>query len=206
MSHPLVLATRNPGKLAELTRALAPLGPLGLQLLTEADFPAAPSPSETGSSYRENAALKAREWARRTGITALADDSGLEVAALGGAPGIDSAVYAGPGASDADNNRKLLDAMAGMADRRATFRCCLALAGPDGSVRYFEGSCEGIIADQPSGGWGFGYDPLFSVPGQGVTLAGLAPEAKDAVSHRGQALALLRKWLETILSRGGGTG
>lgn len=191
----LVLATGNAGKIAELERGLAPLRERGLSLLTGADFAPAPAPAETGSSYRENAAIKALAWARRTGLPALADDSGLEVAGLGGAPGLNSARFAGPGATDGDNVRKLLAAMEAIADRRATFRCCLALAGRDGTVRYFEAACEGLITTHPSGGRGFGYDPVFHVPAHGATLAGLPPEVKDAVSHRGLALALVREFL-----------
>lgn len=199
LSFSLVLATGNAGKIDELTRGLAPLGDRGLKLLTAADYPPAPAPPETGSSYRENAALKALAWARRTGLPSLADDSGLEVAALGGAPGVNSARFAGPEAADGDNNRKLLAAMTAVSDRRAAFRCCLALAWPDGTVHYFEAACQGLIAARASGEGGFGYDPVFQVPGCGATLAGLPPAVKDSISHRGRALALVRDFLAASL-------
>jgi len=187
-------------------RGLEPLRALGLQLRTAADFPEVPSPEETGATYRENASLKATWWATRTGLCALADDSGLEVRALGGAPGPYSAVWAGPEASDADNNRELLAALAGATDRRAIFRCCLALAWPDRRVRFFEGSCEGTIAERPAGDHGFGYDPLFYLPEAGATLAELPPEVKDRLSHRGRALGRLRSFLARELGAEGECG
>jgi len=196
LARVLVLATGNPGKLSELTRGLEPLRRTGaVELLAPSSFPSVSFPPETGSSYRENAAAKARWWACQTGRLALADDSGLEVCWLSGAPGVHSDRYAGAGASSIDNNRRLLQALEGVTDRRATFRCCLALAWPDGRLRHFEGACEGVIAEEVRGENGFGYDPLFQVSGCGLTLAELAPEDKNRLSHRGRALEALRGFL-----------
>ncbi|HSW10385.1 MAG TPA: RdgB/HAM1 family non-canonical purine NTP pyrophosphatase [Bacillota bacterium] len=198
MPRALVLATGNPGKLAELLRGLEPPSRSGtIELLTPSSFPSVPFPPETGSSYRENATAKAQWWACRTDQLALADDSGLEVAWLAGAPGVHSDSWAGPGASSMENNRRLLEALQGAADRRAVFRCCLALAWPDGRLRHFEGACEGTITERARGRNGFGYDPLFLVPAHGLTLAELAQEDKDRLSHRGRALGALRRFLES---------
>jgi XTP/dITP diphosphohydrolase len=198
LAYVLVLATGNPGKLSELTRGLEPLRQIGMvELLTPSSFPSVPFPPETGSSFRENATAKARWWAHQTGRLALADDSGLEVAWLSGAPGVHSDRYAGAGASAIDNNQRLLKALDGVTDRRATFRCWLVLAWPDGRLRHFEGACEGAIAERVRGQNGFGYDPLFQVSKCALTLAELAPEDKDRLSHRGRALAALKRFLES---------
>jgi XTP/dITP diphosphohydrolase len=202
----LVLATGNPGKLAELIRGMEPLCRSGIiELLTPSSFPAVPSPPEPGSSYQENATAKAQWWACRTGVLALADDSGLEVAWLAGAPGVHSERYAGAGASSSDNNRRLLEALRGVTDRRAVFRCCLALVWPGGRLCHFDGTCEGTIAEEERGRNGFGYDPLFQMPEYGLTLAELAPEEKDRLSHRGRALRALRRFLESELATIAGT-
>jgi XTP/dITP diphosphohydrolase len=131
----------------------------------------------------------------------LADDSGLEVDALGGAPGVFSARYAGPGATDADNVAKLLEALRGMPDeaRIARFRCSLALLAPDGCLRSVDGVCEGRIAHAPRGTGGFGYDPVFLLPDRGLTVAELPPEEKNRISHRGQALARAVELLRGLL-------
>jgi XTP/dITP diphosphohydrolase len=190
----LVVASSNAGKLREL-RALA--GALAANIVAQSDLGVA-AVAETESSQRGNALLKARHAARVTGWAALADDSGLEVDALGGAPGVYSARYAGEDASDADNNAKLLAALAGVpAPRRARYRAVLVLvAGPDDSAPLVaEGRWEGRIATAPRGAGGFGYDPLF-LPGDGErSVAELAPEEKNRLSHRAQALdALLAAW------------
>lgn len=190
----LVLATRNPGKVREMAALLADLGVTMRSLF---DVPGAPEVEEDGRTFAENAVKKAETIARFTGLPALADDSGLEVDALGGAPGVFSARYAGEGASDAANNEKLLAALAGVpAERRtARYRCVLALAAPGMPTVTVEGVCEGRIAEQPRGTGGFGYDPLFYLPGRGKTMAELRPEEKNAISHRGQALRRLKALL-----------
>ena len=185
---PLVLATRNPGKARELAAPLAARG-FAVQLPP----PAMPDVEETGGSFEENALLKARAAAAFTGLPALADDSGLEVDALGGEPGVRSARYA-RAVRDARNNRKLLAALADPAlPRTARFRCCMALVRPDGTKAdvVAHGVWEGSIATEPRGDGGFGYDPLFLDPASGRTAAELALEEKKARSHRGQALARL---------------
>jgi XTP/dITP diphosphohydrolase len=156
---------------------------------------------ETGETFRDNAILKANAFARSAGLPALADDSGLEVDALGGAPGVRSARYAGPGASDADRIALLLRNLAHVpaAQRQARFRCTMALATPEGLVGTVDGTCEGEIAFAPRGSNGFGYDPVFLLPHLGRTMAELRDEEKHAISHRGRAgraaLELIERWL-----------
>ena len=184
----LLVATNNPGKVREYEELLA-----GLPL--EVTFPAREGITlqvdESGATFEENARLKALAYARASGLLTLADDSGLEVDALGGAPGVRSARYAGSGASDADRYQKLLDAMAGVPDdqRTARFRCVVALAWPGGAVRTAEGRCEGRIGWAPRGEHGFGYDPVFVVDGfGGQTMAELVSEVKNRISHRARAV------------------
>jgi XTP/dITP diphosphohydrolase len=191
----VVLATGNPGKQREFAALLAPLG-IELLLQTSLGIEAA---EETGSSFEANALLKARHAAARARLPALADDSGLEVDALGGRPGVYSARYAGPGASDADNNALLARELAGVpeAQRTARYRCVLALvrSGDDAAPLFAAGSWEGRIALAPAGSGGFGYDPWFIPDGQRVTSAQLAADIKNALSHRGIALrALVARW------------
>jgi len=197
----LVVATRNANKLRELTALLAGL-PVRLRSLAE--FPGAAEVEETGATFAENAALKALAAAKYTGLWALADDSGLEVDALGGRPGVWSKRFAGPGATDADNNAKLLQLLADVPDERRTarFRCAIAIAAPDGRVYVDEGTCEGVIAREPRGHNGFGYDPLFVVPELGKTFAELPPGEKDRISHRGRALQAARRRLLQLLAAG----
>lgn len=187
----LVVASGNPGKVREF-RAL--LGDLPFEVVAQSELGVV-GPPETGTSFLENALLKARHAAMATQSAALADDSGLEVDALGGAPGIHSARYAGPGASDAANNAKLLAALAGMplAARRARYRCALVfLSGPDDqSPLTAEGVWEGTILDAPRGNDGFGYDPYFWVPELNASAAELDPAEKNRQSHRGTALRSL---------------
>jgi XTP/dITP diphosphohydrolase len=186
----LVLATSNPGKLREF-RAI--LGDLPLALRSLADFPEVRLPGE-GDDYEENAAGKARAIAAATGRAALADDSGIEVAALGNLPGPHSARFGGPTLDDAARVKKLLTDLAatGKADRSARFVCVAALAFPDGEVITARGECAGRILDAPRGGGGFGYDPIFQAEGKGESMAQLPPAEKDLISHRARALRSLR--------------
>ncbi|WP_027355730.1 XTP/dITP diphosphatase [Desulfofundulus thermocisternus] len=190
----LVLATRNPGKVRELSQLLSPLG---YEVLSLEHFPGVPEVVEDGATFRDNAVKKATAVARHTGQLALADDSGLEVDYLGGAPGVHSARFAGEGHDDRANNEKLLRLLAGVPPekRTARFRCVVAVATPEGKVFTTEGTCEGVIAEEPRGEGGFGYDPLFYVPSCGKTFAELDPEVKNRISHRGRALALMREIL-----------
>jgi XTP/dITP diphosphohydrolase len=187
----VVLATGNAGKQREFA---ALLGPLGFQILTQGELGIAPA-AETGNTFEENALLKARHAAREANLPAMADDSGIEVDALGGRPGVYSARYAGIQASDADNNALLLAELAGVpAQRRqARYRCVIAYVrfADDPAPLFARGAWEGCIAEAPAGNGGFGYDPLFLPQGVAVTAAQLSPDAKNAVSHRGAALASL---------------
>jgi XTP/dITP diphosphohydrolase len=186
-----VLATANAGKQREFA---ALLQPLGIQLALQAEF-GIDSVEETGHTFEANALLKARHAARLSGLPALADDSGLEVDALGGRPGVFSARFAGPDASDADNNRLLLAELAGVADERrsARYRCVLALVEDAGDPwpRLAQGSWEGRIAPVPAGDAGFGYDPLFVPEGFACTAAQLPAAQKNRLSHRAMALQAL---------------
>ena len=187
----LVLATGNKGKLRELQALLAAAG---IEVLPQSEFGIEP-PEETGTTFTENALLKARYASGIAKLPAIADDSGLEVDALEGRPGVYSARYAGPQASDADNNRKLLAELADAPDekRTARYRCVLALveAADDPAPLVCEGAWEGHIAREPAGDNGFGYDPLFIVAGMNTRAAQLAPEVKNSLSHRAQALRKL---------------
>jgi XTP/dITP diphosphohydrolase len=194
----LLVATHNPGKAREYEALLDDLSLEVTYLDREGiDFDV----EETGSSLAENALLKARTYAHASGLLTLADDSGLEVDALDGEPGVYSSRYAGPGASDADRYRLLLRKLRDtpQEERTARFRCVTVLAWPDGTARAAEGTCEGIIAFAPRGTGGFGYDPVFYLPGHGCTMAELPAEVKNRVSHRGRAAqktrAILREWL-----------
>lgn len=184
----LIVATHNPGKVKELE---AMLTPLGFEVESLLDYPDAPETDETGSTFEENAALKAVKAASYFGHAVLADDSGLEVNALDGAPGIYSARFAGPEKSDEANNALLLEKLDGATDRSARFVCALCLAKPDGETLTVRGTLEGTIGYAPHGENGFGYDPLFIVPSLHKTAAELERDEKAAVSHRGQALRQL---------------
>lgn len=193
----VVVATSNKGKLAEIRSALdLP----GLEFITAADLGGpALEVEETGDTFLENARLKARAYADRFGVAALADDSGLEVDALGGAPGVYSSRYAGVDGDDAANNSKLLDALADVPDesRTARFRCVMVLVRPGRPELIAQGVCEGGMGHAPRGEGGFGYDPLFlpeAVPGR--TMAELSLAEKNTISHRGAALRELRSLLE----------
>jgi XTP/dITP diphosphohydrolase len=190
----MVLASRNGGKIREIE---ALLKGAGITLLTLNDYPSLPETVEDGASFLENALKKARAVAQATGETALADDSGLEVDALGGAPGIHSARYAGEPAHDGRNIAKLLQALGAVPAprRQARFRCVLVLCRPDGQYEAFEGLWPGEIAEKPSGHGGFGYDPVFYLRDLGMTVAELAPEVKNRLSHRARALEKMKERL-----------
>ena len=182
----LVLASNNPGKLREFAQLLAPLD---FEVLPQAHFQV-PEAEEPHITFVENALAKARHAARLTGLPALADDSGICVSALGGAPGVQSARYAGEPKSDAGNNAKLIAALAGQADRRAHYVCVLVFIrhADDPQPVIAEGEWHGEIVDTPRGDAGFGYDPYFWVAAQGCTVAEMPAAAKNAQSHRGKAL------------------
>ena len=190
-----VLATRNPGKISEI-EALLP----GVRCAPAASFPGCPEPEESGRTFEENALIKARAVSRYTGRTALADDSGLEVDALDGAPGVRSARYAGDRASDGENLRRLLDALDGVdeASRAARFRCVVAVVAPDGGAWTAEGVCEGGILREPRGESGFGYDPVFVPAGYDKTFAELDAGVKNRISHRAMALRRIAKALNAL--------
>ena len=182
----LVLATANPGKVRELRELVEAWGSLDVQSLQ--DFPDVLLPEEDGATYAENALLKARAVAVATRLPALADDSGLEVDALSGAPGVRSARLA---STDAARIARLLDALRGAGNRRARFRCVVALAWPDGRTECAEGVCTGRIAERADGGGGFGYDPIFVADELGRTFAAATREEKARVSHRARAVRAL---------------
>ena len=189
-----MLATRNPDKREELA---ALLGDLGIKIRSLADFPDAPEVVEDGDTCRANAVKKAVAIARHTGLPAVADDTGLEVEALGGRPGVHAARYAGERATYEDNWRKLIRELDGVPQqrRRARFITVAAVAMPSGKVEVAEGILEGVIAEAPAGTQGFGYDPIFVVPQLGKTLAQLAPGEKNRISHRARAFSKVREIL-----------
>jgi XTP/dITP diphosphohydrolase len=178
----LVVASQNPDKVREVEALLAPTG-LADEIVQGLDWSEV---EETGETLEENARLKAEAVTEVTGLPALADDTGLEVPALGGAPGVRSSRYAGSEATYADNVRKLLVEMTGVEDRRARFRTVVALAFPDGALMLAEGTVQGEIIAEPRGSGGFGYDPVFEVGGR--TLAEMTPEEKNRLSHRARAI------------------
>ena len=190
----LVLATRNQGKINEMRPMLEVLG---LNLINQADTDI-PSPVEDGATFVENALIKARAVALATGLPSIADDSGLVVPTLGGAPGIISARYAGPDATDAQNNQKLLSALADQSDRSAHFFCCMVFLkhADDPTPLIASGQWQGEILKEPRGQGGFGYDPLFWVPDQGRSAAELAKATKNKISHRGNACAALLQLMQ----------
>ena len=192
----IVLATRNAGKVRELTRMLASHD---VEVLSMDSFPDVPDIPETGDTFEENALLKACEVSRLTGLVAVADDSGLEVDALDGAPGVYSARYAGEDATDEKNVEKLLQALSSVpeSERTARFVCVMAACSPDGEQITARGEWNGTIIDSPRGHNGFGYDPIFVDPELEQTNAELDPDVKNARSHRGKALAkLLANWAD----------
>lgn len=187
MTRRLVLATGNRGKLVELRRILAADPRLSqMELLAGADV-GLPEVAETGTTFAENALLKARSGAASSGLPCVADDSGLVVRALGGEPGVRSARYAGTHGDDEANLRLVLERLTGVGDRRACFVCVAALVAPDGREWTAEGVVEGTLTAAPRGEGGFGYDPIFQPLGSSLTTAEMRPADKDAVSHRGRA-------------------
>ena len=188
----ILIATMNTGKLLEYERLLAEVP--GLELETMAALPEAIDVVEDRDTFRGNALKKAMEIATVAGMLCLADDSGLEVDALGGGPGVYSARYAGEGSTDSENNAKLLDELSGIADdeRRARFQCAIVIVDQSGrELAMAEGACEGRIGSEPRGSHGFGYDPLFVPEGYAQTMAELGPETKNEISHRAKAAAKL---------------
>ena len=186
----VVVATKNAGKVAEIAAALASLS---VTVQSVGDFGNIPEPEETGVTFTDNALLKASYYAEKTGQPCLADDSGLEVDSLHGEPGVYSARYAGEGATDDDNNQKLLAAIAQYppTERTARFRCVLAFCDPHGETFTVDGTCDGVILHCLQGSGGFGYDPLFYMIEYGKTLAQMSVAEKNSVSHRGKALAVM---------------
>jgi XTP/dITP diphosphohydrolase len=198
MDAPLtvVLATRNQGKVEEFRRLVTGF-PVLLKGIEE--YPA-PKVEEDGETFEENALKKASQTSRAIGLPVMADDSGLEVTALGGQPGVRSARFAGDKASDQDNNAKLLDLMKGQGNRRGRFVCVIAVARPNGQWRVFRGTCEGIILEKPLGAQGFGYDPVFYHPPSGKTFAQMSTKEKNRVSHRGAAMSQLKEAFGEVLA------
>jgi XTP/dITP diphosphohydrolase len=192
----LVIATRNPGKTAEIRDLLAEF-PVRIKNLD--DCGPIPEVQEDGDTFDDNAYKKASFAAKVLGIPALADDSGLVVEALGGAPGVFSARYAGENATDEQRCNKLLDEIKTKTNRKAAFECVISIAVPGGPALTYEGRCEGIIAEQPAGENGFGYDPVFYYPPLKKTFAQLTREEKSRVSHRGKALREIRDEFEKVL-------
>jgi XTP/dITP diphosphohydrolase len=189
----LLIGSGNPGKQREYRELLAGLD---LDLVVPADLdPVPPEPEETGKTFAANAAHKARTYAVASGLRTVADDSGLEVDALHGAPGLRSRRFFGDDASAAERNTRLLALLEGVEVRGARFVCVTALAWPDGRVELFDGEVRGEIALAPRGGQGFGYDPLFVIAGDGRTMAELPAHEKHRISHRGLAVAKLRAYL-----------
>ena len=191
---PLLVATGNAGKLAEFRRLL-----VGVAVLSPADVGLADlEVEETGATFRDNALLKARTFAAAAGVVCVADDSGLEVDALDGRPGVHSARYGGPGLDDAGRCARLLEELDGVAERTARFRCCLAVTDGAGRLAEAEGACEGRILPAPAGDGGFGYDPLFLCLEYGRSMAQLSSAEKNGVSHRGKALRSLLPRLHRV--------
>ena len=194
----IVLATRNRKKIEEIKKIMSEtFSGTDIKILTPDDFPQCLEVEEDGKTFEANAVKKAVYISKCTGMTAIADDSGLEVYALNGAPGVFSARYAGESANDSANCEKLLYEMRGLPDerRKARFACCIAVASGD-DVRTFVGHAEGKIGTEPIGDKGFGYDPLFYPEGHSRTFAEMSDDEKNALSHRGKALAELQKYLK----------
>lgn len=196
LDRPLVLATRNEGKISEFEHLFADFD---VEIKSLKDFGSMPPIEEDGETFEDNAYKKAHLTARFFGLPALADDSGLIVNALDGMPGVQSARYAGEDASDEANIVRLLEAMKDLRDRQASFMCIIAIAVPRGPALIYEGRCDGYIAQEPMGEKGFGYDPLFYYPPLKKTFAQMSPEEKNRVSHRGKAMAELRREFGKVL-------
>jgi XTP/dITP diphosphohydrolase len=195
----VIIATKNAGKVREFQ---AILGKRGVEVKSLLDFPDCPDVEETGSTFAENAILKAEAMARYFNTTVIADDSGLSIDALGGRPGVYSARYAGEEKNDQKNIAKVLSELEGVpsAKRTARFHCALAVAAPGRHTTVVEGTCEGYITEKPQGENGFGYDPIFYVPQKGKTMAQLSAEEKNQISHRAKALEKLDKQWDEIIN------
>ena len=194
----LILASKNPKKLAELREILSELG---VEVCSEADAGVDVEVEETGATFEENSLLKARAVMEAGGLPAVADDSGLCVDALNGAPGVYSARYGGPGLDDAGRCRLLLENLRGLSPRTAKFVSAITCCLPNGDVLTARGECPGAIAFTPMGSDGFGYDPLFWVPERKKTFAQMSHEEKNAISHRGKALASFAEELKNYLAQ-----
>lgn len=194
----ILMATRNKGKMIELRENLKNLE---LEILTLDDIEDMPILEEKGSTFLENAVSKAQMAVKVSGLVTMADDSGLEVDALGGQPGVYSARFAGEPTDDRKNNQKLLQLMKGLSYERRTARfvCAIAIAFPDGRIYLAEGKCEGVILEESRGSGGFGYDPLFYIPSMEKTFAELNLDEKNSISHRGKALEQAAALLERFL-------
>ena len=193
-----ILATHNPGKLREMSDILSHLG---VEVVSPADMGITVEVEETGTTFAENAMLKAKAICAASGLPAIADDSGLCVDALNGGPGVYSARYGGEGLADRGRYMLLLNSLRGQTTRAAHFACAIACAFPDGKTLTAEGRCDGAIAFAPLGEGGFGYDPVFLVPEKGKTFGQLTAEEKSAISHRGRALRDFSAKLETYLKK-----
>lgn len=202
----LVIATHNLKKSREMVQILSQLVP-NLEIRTLADYPEAPEPEETGRTYAENAAIKSKSASRVTGEWSLADDAGLEIDALDGAPGLYSKRFGGEDLPFPAKMARILEGLDGKVgvERAARFRCCVALTSPDGTTRGFEATCEGEIGTEPKGEYGFGYDPIFYLPELQRHMAELTPAEKHAVSHRGKVLRQVASYLSALLDPGGRT-
>ena len=196
LDRPLVLATKNRGKVSEFKDLFRGFD---FEVKSLNDFGPIPPVIEDGETFEDNAVKKAQFTAKVLGLPAIADDSGLTVKALGGEPGVFSARYAGEGATDEANNIKLLRAMKGIEQREAAFICILAIAVPKGQALIYEGTCEGLITREISGTQGFGYDPIFYYTPLNKTFAQMSAAEKNGVSHRGRAMAELKRELDKVL-------
>jgi len=198
-SATILIATANRGKLGEV---MAILAGLPVHLTTLEDYPGLPKPIEDARTFEGNAKRKALHYAALTGCWALADDSGLEIDALHGEPGVHSARYAGPACDAAANNARLIRKLSDISpgQRMARFRCVIALASPKNLLATASGALNGVIVDEARGAGGFGYDPHFFVPEYGMTTAEMSPEQKNRISHRGQALRAIRPAIERLLT------
>lgn len=190
----IIIATKNPGKAIEFVEMFKPLG---YEIKTLLDYPELPDIPETGTTFQENALLKAEGIAKILNRTVIADDSGLEIDCLNGRPGVYSARYAGEPKSDERNIQKVLEEMKDVPDEKRTahFTCVLAVVRPDQEPVLFEGRCDGVILREKRGEHGFGYDPIFYVPEKQKTMAEMTPAEKQSISHRGNALKKLQDWL-----------
>ncbi|MBV6502756.1 MAG: dITP/XTP pyrophosphatase [Fimbriimonadales bacterium] len=195
----IVIATRNSRKAAEMRRVLERILGERFQFPDLSEYPQFPEPEESADTYAENAAIKARAACDALSVACISDDAGLEVDALGGAPGVKSKRFGGEDLPFSDKMRLILERMNGMpaAERGARFRCAVAFSEPNSETRVFESTCEGQIAAKPRGSGGFGYDPIFLIPEKGKTFAEMSPEEKDSVSHRGKVLADFAEWLRS---------